>query len=262
MASNINDVGLIDEGQFFHGTYVCIVTKESPSSPPTVKGLAVHCWNTYITVLKEDSVDIKLLADAVQLAAKTSNRIIGGFMGYEETVVKLLDQMKMKDREIAYSEIETMYQLDVKDMCKPKLIDHARPAKLEDRDTMIKWVIDFNREGLNRVWSEEKAAALVDTCLKQENRWVLTNNDGVMVAMSGVNASINGNIMIGAVYTPAIHRNNGYARAVVSAMIQGFADTKNIKRAYLFTNVPAAERAYQSIGFKPIGTFMMHNFKV
>lgn len=69
-------------------------------------------------------------------------------------------------------------------------------------------------------------------------------------------------VQVGGVYTPPEFRNQGYARSVVAGSLLE-AREKGVGRAILFTGTEmnAAKRCYESLGFTPAGDYGLVIFK-
>ena len=76
------------------------------------------------------------------------------------------------------------------------------------------------------------------------------------VAMTGFNARLPEIVQVGAVYTPPLLRNKGYARLAVALHLAEARET-GTRHAVLFAASDAAARAYQAIGFLPTFAFAL-----
>lgn len=63
-------------------------------------------------------------------------------------------------------------------------------------------------------------------------------------------------VQVGGVYTPPALRSRGYARCAVAGSLLA-ARAEGAERAILFTNNPAAVRAYEALGFARIGEYAL-----
>ena len=87
--------------------------------------------------------------------------------------------------------------------------------------------------------------------LEKNDNWVLLPN-GTPVSLTAFNARLEDMVQVGPVWTPPEHRNKSFARLLL-AYILCQEKSKGTKKAILFTDHPAAIKAYLSIGFKKIG---------
>ena len=88
-----------------------------------------------------------------------------------------------------------------------------------------------------------------------EDHWILLR-DSEPVSLSGFNARLPDMVQIGPVWTPPEHRNRGYARTLVAMTLQK-AKQCGVKKSILFTDNPAAAKAYEAVGFQQIGLFRL-----
>jgi len=77
------------------------------------------------------------------------------------------------------------------------------------------------------------------------------------VSFAGFNAITNDTVQPGGVWTPPQHRNKGYARAATAMILQLARDEWSKKKSVIFTNNPAAEKAYISLGYKFFGYYAL-----
>jgi GNAT superfamily N-acetyltransferase len=139
----------------------------------------------------------------------------------------------------------------------------CRPPSADDWSGMlIDWRIEYEVEAIG----EKRTSALRDrTRAALQDRaslgWVLCVDDQP-VSYSTFNASAEGVVQVAGVFTPREWRNRGYARAVVAGSLLD-ARREGAARSVLFTsrtNV-AAQRAYASLGYEPVGDFGLMLFE-
>ena len=80
------------------------------------------------------------------------------------------------------------------------------------------------------------------------------------VSYSAFNASLPEIVQVGGVWTPPEQRGRGYARAVVAGSLLD-ARAERVVRAVLFTENPAARRAYEALGFQRVGEYGLGDFQ-
>lgn len=125
-------------------------------------------------------------------------------------------------------------------------------------DIVREWAQGYEIEALGTPDDDKLIETSIQTAhdrIDGDNCWIL-EKDGVPVALSGFNAQLPDIVQIGPVWTPPEHRNNGYARHLVARTLE-CARTRGVQKSILFTDVPAAQKAYQAIGFKEIGKFQL-----
>jgi len=86
---------------------------------------------------------------------------------------------------------------------------------------------------------------------KSDRYRVLMDGD-TPLSITGFNAVLPEIVQIGGVYTPPQLRNRGHARRAV-ALHLAQARAQGVRQATLFSNGPAAQRAYEAIGFTKVG---------
>jgi predicted GNAT family acetyltransferase len=102
---------------------------------------------------------------------------------------------------------------------------------------------------------DQKAQDHWDRRLQKNDNWVLLL-DGTPVALSAFNARLDCMVQIGPVWTPPEYRNKGFARLLLAYTLHK-EKLKGTKQAILFTDNPAAIKAYLAIGFKKIGNYRL-----
>ena len=146
------------------------------------------------------------------------------------------------------------------------LLDQSRcqiiPARDLDPVLLFRWFKDYRTEALGASDTPEFHAtvqASVEETLEGNHRFALMV-DGQPVALAGFNAEVDDTVQIGPVWTPPVHRRQGYARQLLAGILTS-AQTRGISRAVLFTNNPYAEKAYAALGFQVNGAYRLCLFK-
>jgi GNAT superfamily N-acetyltransferase len=148
--------------------------------------------------------------------------------------------------------------LDLMDLILPEPLARGelvcRRARSSELELLYNWRAGFDAEtlGLREDHALRTAARrTVDRLQKGGDNWVLTRG-GRLVAGCTVIGETGETIQIGGVSTPKDRRNRGYGRAVVAGTLRAARD-RGRARALLFTDNPAAERAYRTLGFAASG---------
>lgn len=140
----------------------------------------------------------------------------------------------------------------------------ARLAGPADRDLVIAWYIDFEREALDEPRPDAGQEARIDHMLagRGSRRCWLWDNDGPVSLASTGGLTPNG-IRVGPVYTPPALRNRGYASACVAAASQAALDGGRTF-VFLFTDLanPTSNHIYQDIGYEPVRDIDSWRFEV
>jgi predicted GNAT family acetyltransferase len=136
-------------------------------------------------------------------------------------------------------------------------------ATAADRDTLVRWSLDFGVEALGEGDLAE-AERTVDARLGNDDPqarglyfWV----DGAPVSMAGYSGLTPHGIRVGPVYTPPELRGKGYASALVAQMSQALLDDGR-SFCFLFTDLanPTSNHIYEEIGYEPVGDVDVYAF--
>jgi FR47-like protein len=139
----------------------------------------------------------------------------------------------------------------------PATPGRARLARSEDRDLLLHWYQDAEKE--IRVRPGDHAAAVDDRiAYGGVTVWEV---GGVPVALAGRTRMVAGMVRIAPVYTPIEHRRHGYAAAVTAAVSQAALDA-GAQEIVLFTDLanPVANSVYRRIGYQPLDDFLVLSF--
>jgi predicted GNAT family acetyltransferase len=155
---------------------------------------------------------------------------------------------------------DDLYALDLSELSIPTSLQsgevRCRLSSPEDLELLTAWRIAYCIEVLGDAHDSTLEREAEDLILKlhdQRNLWLL-EQDGRRVAKTAFNARIPDCVQVGGVWTPPEERGRGFARAVVAGSLRD-AREAGARRAILFTDNPAARKAYESIGFRKIGRY-------
>ncbi len=261
LLSNARRAGLEDQGKAFQGTYVASLCDGE------ITGVAAHYWNGMLTLQAPD--DALALARHVRAS---SERSLNGLLGPSDQVRAAA--AVSSDVPPVFDSEERLYSLDLADLILPTAsggVDGVRRATLEDLDTLARWSVDYNIELLGateRTSMLETSRKSVRRLIEGGHQWVLTGNGKErgkrdLLAACTFNAGIDDTIQIGGVWTPQALRRRGHARTVVAGALST-ARHEGMNQAILFTGNRnrAARKAYEVLGFVPIGTYhiMLYRF--
>ncbi len=204
-----------------------------------------------------DSDVLDALIDAFQ---KNMKRPLKGVLGPDAQASKLIHTLGITQPDFGMNECEGLYALVLDDLLIPECEGSAELATLEKIDStlILNWMKAYNIEALG---AEDNST--FEARIKEEafSDWALQNRcvllvEGAPVSLAGCNAKVEDMCQIGPVWTPPEFRGRGYAR-LVTALLLAQEKLSGKSRAILFTKNPAAEKAYQAIGFKQIGDFRL-----
>lgn len=253
LISNLRQVGLVDRGRPYEGTYAA--TFEGG----TMSGVVAHYWNQMLIFQAPDRAN-----ELWPVAVKASQRPIGGLLGPAEQVETVEAALGIDPENIQLDSTDKLYSLALADLIVPAALHsgelQARRIKADDLALMIDWRVAYAIETLGA----EESAALHDESRSSIERtfeegllWLLEKG-GQPVATTAFNAAIAEGVQVGGVWTPPALRGQGYGRAVVAASLLA-AREQGGQTAILFTdeyNFPA-QKAYTALGFREIGNYRL-----
>jgi predicted GNAT family acetyltransferase len=134
----------------------------------------------------------------------------------------------------------------------------ARPASLDDLDSAVGWLREFQTEARVPATDVESTArrAIADARL-----WLWEDDARRPVALASRTAVIVGAARIAPVYTPPDRRRRGYGTAITGACARD-ALARGAEHVVLFTDLanPTSNSIYQQIGFTPLHDFAVVDF--
>lgn len=187
---------------------------------------------------------------------------IAGVLGPWGEVVDARRALGMDDRTPRFVSKEILYSLPLVDLVVP---DRLRDASLRVRapaedelDLLLEWRMAYALESSATPDTPENRADArkrLEQYQRDGHHFVCVHDDTI-VATSSFNATLPDIVQIGGVYTPPAQRSKGYARCAVAGSLL-VARTRGVSRSILFTGEenPAAQKAYVSLGFQPVGDY-------
>ena len=251
LLSNSRAAGLVDTGEIFQGTYAAYIEDGA------IVGVAAHYWNGMVFLQAPEGA-----LDLLRAATSASGRDWTGISGPYEQVLRVLPDALRAHPAPAMNDRDVLFSLRLDDLVVPGPLVRGDVSCRRPRDDelpgMIEMRVAFMHEHLGpgmRHTREEEAREIVRE-LHRTDRLRLLDCRGRSVATAAINAAIPEMVQVGAVYTAPEYRNRGYGRAVVAGLLLE-ARARGVQSAVLFTGTAmhAARRAYESIGFRPIGEY-------
>jgi RimJ/RimL family protein N-acetyltransferase len=251
LRSNLAGMGLVNEGRPRQGTYAAAFDGD------VLTGLAALYWNDNLVLAGGPHV--------VALTEALAARAPRGFRGILGTACEVAEARRAVDVRFApvlrKDSREILYSLPLDELVVPEALSRlvARTPTDEELATLVlDWRMRYSAELSNVPDTPEERLRQRDLlhAFHCDRLDVLLFDDGTPVAYSAFNAALPDMVQVGGVFTPAVSRGRGYARCAVAAALVA-ARARGVERAILFTgeeNV-AAQRAYISLGFQPVGDY-------
>ncbi len=185
---------------------------------------------------------------------------IEGVIGQADQCAALLAATHLTHAPTNLTSREKLYALDLCDLIVPDHPGHIVPLDITMRDVAVPWRAAYQTEALGTPQDQAYPRAMdeIDAYIIAGSHQMLIQN-GACVAMTGFNAQLPELVQIGGVFTPPEQRSQGHARRAVALHLQQAA-AQGVPRSVLFAANTAAEKAYESIGFKHIGHFSITLF--
>lgn len=254
LRANLREAGLADHGRPGEGTVAAALDDDG-----RVVGVAAHYWNGNV-ILQAPRAGGEL----ARLAARACGRPLRGLLGPWPQVVAAREALGLGAAPVRHESREILYAVALDALRVPPALAAARvlcrAPGADDMDRLVDWQALYRVEQLG----DEDGPALRSECRRDvgrlvvERRLFLLEDGGRAVSMSAFNAVLPDVVQIGGVFTPMELRGRGYARSVVAGSLLT-AQGAGVGRAVLFTgegNV-AARRAYEALGFVPVGDYGM-----
>lgn len=249
LRANARRAGLADGGEPLHGSYVAAVHDGA------IVAVAAHYWNGMVVL------QAPLLAGELARAAVAhSGRDLRGFAGPWDQVRTARDALGASGRIAGKAGRETLYALPLADLAVPHQLTSGlwvcRHGLPHEESLLIDWRMAYAREALGAVDAptlRDEARADIGLLRREQADFVL-EHDGRPVAFAAYNARLPDIVQIGGVWTPPGLRGHGYGRGVTAGALLA-ARAGGATRAVLFTDSPAASRAYEALGFRRAGEY-------
>lgn len=252
LLSNIEKTGLKYTGELYSGEYWGTFNASGE-----LNGVLAQFWNGG---LMTQASDLNALEALTTHFCEVVNRPIAGMVGDSEQASFVLSKLGLPVSAFNTNRSEGLYQLALEDL---QLTEKATsdqftliPTSEADASLLFDWLKAYELEAFGGEASDEHDKHItnrVTQMQKSGNAWVLLDKEQP-VALSGFNATLAEIVQVGPVWTPPEHRNNGFARAVVSLTLD-LVKKQGVQKSVLFTDNPAAARAYEAIGFRQNGSF-------
>jgi uncharacterized protein len=131
----------------------------------------------------------------------------------------------------------------------------ARPAAEADRPLLLPWLRAFSLEAMGEPSADEELNRMIDIRLAGDPDYgfVLWEDDGRPVSVTGFGSPTPSGMRIGPVYTPPELRGRGYASALVAQVSQAQLDAGR-RFCFLYTDLANAtsNKIYVDLGYERV----------
>jgi predicted GNAT family acetyltransferase len=146
----------------------------------------------------------------------------------------------------------------------PRAPGHHRPARAEERDLLLAWLLDFAVEATpagtrDRGTIERSLDARL--AADEDSGMRLWEDEGRPVSLVGFGSPTPSGIRIGPVYTPRIHRRHGYATSLTAEVSRSLLE-RGHRVCFLYTDLanPTSNAIYARIGYERVCDSVEYRF--
>ena len=251
LLANLRAAGLEYRGEPMQATWVAAF------EGARVVAVAAHCWNGKLVVQAP-----RALPHVVELAVAASGRAVTGILGEWSQATAARAALGLDAAPARFASRDLLFSLDLARLRVPEMLASGRVvsriAGEADLDLLTRWRMHYNVELLGA----SPGPGLEPSCRAEVQLFVrlgcfvLSDEAGRPVSISGFNARLPECVQVGGVFTPPELRGRGFARSAVAASLLAVR-SEGVARSVLFTgeeNV-AAQRAYLALGYEIVGDF-------
>ncbi len=255
LRSNLRASGLEYRDECYHGDY--FASFRSEPSKDTINGVLAHYWNGNVMMQAEDFDSLKQLCFHFR---RKISRPLAGILGDGDQSAFVISELGLPHNNFAINGNDGLYSLalsslEILSLPQDKNVQMIQAGDIES-SVLVEWIKQYEKAVLgldNDNAFDARAKNRADRMRQEKNAWILLS-DQTPVSLCGFNAQLPEIVQIGPVWTPPEHRNKGYARVLLALVLEQ-ARTQGVKKAVLFTDNPAAAKAYQAVGFELLGSY-------
>lgn len=214
----------------------------------TVVGAALRTWPYRLVLARpETAAALPALANALE--------DLPGVVGGVTEARAFAEAWTARTGAVARTDLESgVYALE--HVVPPRRTAGARrPAGARDRELLLDWLRVFSVEALGEDTDEEELQRMIDIRMSGDPDYgfVLWEDDGRPVSVTGFGSPTPTGMRIGPVYTPPELRGRGYASALVAEVSQAHLDAGR-RFCFLYTNLanPTSNKIYVEIGYERV----------
>jgi predicted GNAT family acetyltransferase len=252
ICSNLKATGIEYGGSDFEGEYFGYFDINDQ-----LQGVIVHYWNGNVMM---HSKDHDVLEKLILHLKKNISRPIAGILGPNIQAEHVIKKLGLSGLSFGINSNEGLYEINLEALNELSMPSNMRVVSAQDvtKNILIEWMKSYDIEALGALDDETLEKQVKEHWnlrLQKNDAWVLLL-DGTPVALSAFNARLSDMVQVGPVWTPPEYRNKGFARLLLAYTLHQ-EKLKGTKQAILFTDNPAAIKAYLAIGFKKIGNYRL-----
>lgn len=252
MGNNLKRAGVVYQSAPFQGEYWghfnCLTAQ--------MDGVIVHYWSGNVMMFAPDPEILKALTASLKMQTQ---RPVSGVLGPDAQAEMVIKALGISQASYDVNRKEGLYQLRLDDVNAPQILPsfEVREARAITTDLLRQWMEHYDIEALGAPKDAhlQKGAVRKVERLIQGDCWILMK-DNMPVSLSAFNARFEDAVQIGPVWTPPEYRNQGFARTLLAHILM-IAKKQGAQQAVLFTDHPAAIKAYQAVGFEQIGDYRL-----
>lgn len=252
ICSNLKAAGIEYSGSDFEGEYFGYFNTNDQ-----LQGVIVHYWNGNVMM---HSKDHDVLENLISHLKKNISRPVAGILGPNIQAENVIKKLGLSRLSFGINSNEGLYAINLGALNELSMPSNMRVVSAQDvtKNILIDWMKSYDIEALGALDDgalEKQVQEHWNLRLQKNDSWVLLL-DGTPVALSAFNARLSDMVQVGPVWTPPEYRNKGFARLLLAYNLHQ-EKLKGTKQAILFTDNPAAIKAYLAIGFKKIGNYRL-----
>jgi len=252
LRNNLTRVGIEFKDAEYYGEYFGAISTDG-----SIAGVLAHFWNGSLIVQAPDE---ELLPRIASFFRGVATRPISAILGPADQAYQVIQHLSLSEREYSLNSCEGLYALKLSALSELALPQNSSVcAACEIHGGLLReWIRGYEIEALGRQDTPE-LETIVETRFNRfttgTDAWALCI-DQQPVSFSAFNARLPDMVQVGPVWTPPTLRNRGYARILVAETLRLARELGAIK-GILFTDSPAAAKAYEAIGFRKIGSYRL-----
>ena len=256
ICSNLKATGIDYKGADFEGEYFGYLDKHD-THLKRLLGVIVHYWNGNVMMHAEGH---DVLEKLILHLKKNISRPVAGILGPNIQAEHVIKKLGLSECSFGINSNEGLYEINLEALNKLNMPSSMKVVSAQNvpKSILIEWMKSYDIEALgalNDETLEKQVQEHWNLRLQKNDSWVLLL-DETPVALSAFNARFADMVQVGPVWTPPEYRNQGFARLLLAYTLYQ-EKLKGTKQAILFTDNPAAIKAYLAIGFKKIGNYRL-----